>query len=549
MNFDIARPQGYPAVTLHPARQSFFELIDFETFSPQDLIFKALDHFRYVHHGSGARFGKSKEGGVEAAYKSIIQRNHQTWMVGENYEAAKKEFAYAYEIFTVDLPQAIPGFQPKQAAFNQNNPADWYIELPNGSWIKPKTAENLNSLLSEELDLIILCEGSNIPLAAWERRLAQRIVTRFGQIFVPTTAAGFTWTHDEFFVPAIAPWAPKHLGYKPVAGYTHTDASSWWQRHEEAHRRQWSKSFFSAITPACDSKYYPQEEFDRLVERAQRTGDWDSFYEQVIGLFVQKTGLVIKNFDKGLIKSHELQARFGWRANGEPPESWDRIVSMDFGESAPKATLLGAIHPRYACVVWYDCYYETGDDIAAQVQWAQRRLGRMIREKRRVTWVVDRSAPIREYVKAGAPVNKSRNTSGMKEVLERLTDRLLRDGRCYVVSDSINEHGRIRTEMLQKEAARLIRKPQSPRPFADQVDKRIEKDDHACDCLFYGNGMLGESLEGAFEDPEALGEEPWHWPDGMPRMKDLESPEKPKADVNRFVDSLMGRLPDGERPW
>lgn len=556
MTFSIPNPQGYPSVTLHPARQAFFELIGFETFSPQDLIFKALDHFRFVHHGSGARFGKSKEGGTEAAYKSLVCGGHQTWMVGENYEAAKKEFEYAYEIFTVDLPRAIPGFFPRQAAFNRNNPADWFIELPNRSWIKPKTAENVNSLLSEELDLIILCEGSNLPLAAWERRLAQRIVTRFGQILIPTTAAGFTWTHDEFFVPARAPWAPEHLGYKPLAGYTHTAPSSWHLRNDPAHREAWSKSYFSAITPACDSPYYPREEFDRLVQRAERTQDWHSFYEQVIGLFVQKTGLVIKHFDDGLISCADLTSRFGWAPNGEPPDSWDRTVWMDYGETAPKATLLGAIHPRYACVVWYDCYYETGEDIEQQVEWAVRRIPRhVLGARRRVSFGVDRSAPIREYNKAlqklapGHGVLRSRNTAGRKDQMETLTDRLLRDGRCFVVQDSVNERGQVRTEKLQWEAARLVRKPQSERPYADDVDRRVEKDDHACDCLFYGNEYLGESLIGAFEAPRDP-ERPWTpGSHREPTFGELQSFASPKPDVDRFVDHILGRLPDGERPW
>lgn len=556
MTFSIDRSQGYPNVVLHPLRQAFFQLIDFETFSPQDLIFKAADHFRFVSHVSGARFGKSVEGGTEAAYKSLLVPGHQTWLVGENYEAAKKEFEYAYEIFTVDLPKAIPGFFPKQAAFNRNNPADWFIELRNGSWIKPKTAENLNSLLSEELDLIVLCEGSNLPLAAWERRLAQRIVTRFGQIFIPSTAAGFTWTHDEFFLPSRADWAPQHLGYKPIAGYTHTERSNWYLRNTPAERERWSRSYFSAITPACDSPYYPREEFDRLVARAERTGDWHSFYEQVIGLFVQKTGLVIKNFDKGLITCAELTSRFGWGPNGEPPADWDRTVWMDYGETAPKATLLGAIHPRYACVVWYDGYYETGDDIEEQVRWAVERIpDGLLRAKRRVSFGVDRSAPIREYNKAlgklapGHGVLKSRNTAGRKEQMETLTDRLLRDGRCFVVQDSVNEHGRVRTEKLQWEAARLVRKPQSDRPYADDVDRRVEKDDHACDCLFYGNEYLGNSLEGSFET--AAQDDPFRWgPDSPnPTFAQLRDEMQPKPDVNRFVDYVVGRLPRGERPW
>lgn len=527
-DFTIDRTQGYPEVVLDPRRRAFFELIGFETFSPQDLVFKALDHFRYVHHGSGARFGKSKEGGIEAAYKSLISPKHQTWLIGENYEAAKKEFGYAYEILTVDLPEAIPGFKPKQAAFNQNNPADWYIELPNGSWIKPKTAENLNGLLSEELDLVILCEGSNLPPAAWERRLSQRIVTRFGQVLIPTTAAGFTWIHEEFFLPAVASWAPKNLGYKPVAGYTHTPPSSWWSRQHPDERRRWSSSYFSTITPACDSPYYPVEEFERLLARARAKNEWDTFYEQVIGLFVQRTGLVIKNMEEALISVDELAQRFGWR-DGEPPDNWDRVVTMDYGESAPKATLVGAIHPRYACVIWYAEYYETGDDIEQQVRWAKQTLGPRHADARTTMWIVDRSAPIREYVKAGAPVNRSKNTSGMKEVLEAATNRLMRDGRCLIVRE--------RTKTLQWEAARLVRKPQSERPYASTQDKRVEKDDHLCDTLFYGCGALAESLEGRFEAPEEAEKPAWPPDNGM-RLKDL---KQGPMDLDRFVAGLLGQ--------
>lgn len=530
MTFEIDRSQGYPEVTLDPRRKAFFDLIGFETFSPQDLVFKALDHFRYVHHGSGARFGKSIEGGYDPAYKCVVVPDFRVWLVGENYAATKKEFGYAHEVLTELLPRAVPGFHVKAENFHPNAPQDWLLELPNKSFIKPKTAENLSALLSEEVDLIVLCEGSNIPPGAWTRRLDQRTVTRSGQVLIPTTAAGFTWTHEEFFLPALASWAPKNLGYKPVAGYSHTEPSSWWRRHDPLERRRWSTSFFTAITPACDSPYYPEEEFERLLNKAQVSGEWEPFYEQVIGLFTQKTGLVIKHLDKGLLSREEIIRRFKWNVDGEPPANWDRLVTMDFGESAPKATLLGAIHPRYACVIWYDEYYETDGDIEDQVAWAKRRLGPALADdKRRVRWVVDRSAPIKEYVKVGAPVHRSKNTTGMKEVLERNADRLLREGRCFVMRET--------TKTFQWEAARLVRKPQSERPYADTTDRRVEKDDHLCDCHFYGLGDVEASLTGAFDGAEPKDRPKWP-PEERLTLSDLEAPT---LNVDQFVARLLGQ--------
>lgn len=531
-DFHIARPQTIGDIQLDQRKQDFFDLVGYEPFAPwQRLFHAATDRFRFVHAGSGARLGKSKMGGMEAAFRTALVPDHRTWLVGENYDACRKEFEYAYDCLTATLPAALGKNVVTKAHF-QPKSGNMEIRLGNGSWIIGKTAENLNSLLSEELDLIVLCEGSNIPPAAWERRLDQRIITRLGQVVIPTTAAGMTWMHDEFFVPALTDMAPAGLGYKPVAGFSHTAPSDWWNRLDPSEEDRWSKSYFTEIIPACDSPYYPKVEFERLLSKAQKSGEWSDFHEQTLGLFVQRTGLVIKHLGNALRTNKQLERDFDF-TDGEPPSSWTRIVSMDYGDTTPKATMLGAIHPRWAVVVWYDEFYEKGRTIKDQVQWAKDRLGHHA-DSQHTTWIVDRAAPITEYIEAGAPVGKSMNLPGTRDWLEETSDRLFRELRMLVASE--------RCKNFQWEAARLVRKPQTDKQYGDTVDRRVKKDDHLCDCVFYAGGWLAPQLIGEVTEPPPPA--PPAWPPPMPVPG---GPEKPQS-MDDLVREILGGHRSGGLP-
>lgn len=308
----VSRPQKIPQsmLRLSPERARFFSLIGYEPFQAQRQFHWSCDHFRFPHAGSGGRLGKSKMAAYEGAFRLETNEKFQVWLVAENYGSTKKEYEYLAEVLVEKVPKHFPGLKPTKAQdFDTRGPSE--IRLPNGSWVATRSADNLNSLLGEELDLIILCEGSQLPVEAWLKRLNQRISTRMGQVIIPTTAAGLNWLHDVFFVPALQDWAPAGLGYQPVAGYSHTPPSNWRDRMSCP---LWPSSHYTQIVPSWDSPHYPVQDAIRQYEEALKVGDLHPFLEQVMGVFSQSTSLVYRLGPECFIGEDDLQKGWKWVA-------------------------------------------------------------------------------------------------------------------------------------------------------------------------------------------------------------------------------------------
>lgn len=213
----------------HP-RSTFFRSVGYTPWDPWQTFFHvACGLFRFVHHGSGARAGKSKQAGAENAYEAL-HPSSQLWLAGETFEATEKEFGYAIELLSNLRPS--PSGDPVSVlgyARKETTPAGGpEFRLPNGSWAESKSDHHQDSMLSQELNLLTLCEGSRISRSAWTNKLNYRISTprvggaapvprrlafqealaedrtwhQPGRVIVPTTGAGFNWLVDEFFVKA-----------------------------------------------------------------------------------------------------------------------------------------------------------------------------------------------------------------------------------------------------------------------------------------------------------------------------------------------------------
>lgn len=225
-----------------------------------------------------------------------------------------------------------------------------------------------------------------------------------------------------------------------------------------------------------------------------------------------------------------------WTASSQPlvqpPDNWTRMVTMDYGGSSPKANLYWAIHPRWACAVIYGEWYQRGKLIREQVRAAYEFFGEAYARRRDTIWIVDRSAPLDEYIEAGAPVQPSLNIPGAKQDLEAATERLLGAGRILVVRPA--------TDVLQKETSRVVWKPNPDKPFANARDTRVEKDDHLFDCMVYGGGFLALRLDGALEDPTDDMPDAWD-PKGWaqaPKLTPMTRSSEP--DVGDLVTSILG---------
>lgn len=175
---------------------------------------------------------------------------------------------------------------------------------------------------------------------------------------------------------------------------------------------------------------------------------------------------------------------------------------MDYADAGWKASLFAAIEPYDRFAVVYSSWKERGQEISDQVGEAKKRLGPRADDPKTV-WIVDKSAPLLEYLKAGAPVIPSLSGPGKKAQLISQANELLYTQRLFVVADEC--------QPFLWEAQRFVRKPESERPGSDErkPGQVVKRDDHLCDCFLYLAGYLSQILSDERQPKAQEIKRPW----------------------------------------
>jgi hypothetical protein len=98
---------------------------------------------------------------------------------------AQKVFAYVTEF---------AGKYDKRLLKGATNKSPQRFEIPEfNSWLECKSIDNPNSLLGEELDLVIFDEAARFPPEIYERYISARLASRQGKLFAISTPFGKNW--------------------------------------------------------------------------------------------------------------------------------------------------------------------------------------------------------------------------------------------------------------------------------------------------------------------------------------------------------------------
>jgi hypothetical protein len=189
------------------------------------------------------------------------------------------------------------------------------VRFPWGSWAETKSATKDESLLGEELDLLILGEASQLPEMAWERRLYARLGSRKGSALALSTP---NWDSGFF----------RDLYERGVS--------------EDEENQEYASWKFSVLAnPSFDFAEYYQ---------AREVLDSKVFAEQYDGEFTSRRGIVFAQF--------EDRHFFG----GDPDElqNWPTFRTWyhyKSGYNNPFICLCVAMHPGSRKLwVWAEIY-------------------------------------------------------------------------------------------------------------------------------------------------------------------------------------------------
>lgn len=230
-------------------KADFFRMAEYYPHEKQAEIHNSPARYRVV--AAGARSGKSMLAGAEIAYR-ILFPNQRIWAVSSQYELAEKEFVWALNFLEKIKIRGTRIINHARITNAQRGMRT--IEFPWGSFVKTKSTEKPQALLGEELDLVVLCEASQIQRSVWERMLRARIGPRNG--FVLATSTPFF--DDNLFSDF----------------YKNTK--------DETLKNDWAGWNFSVL---CNPSF-PKNEYYRAKEEL----DPKVFAEQYDGQFVERCG-------------------------------------------------------------------------------------------------------------------------------------------------------------------------------------------------------------------------------------------------------------------
>jgi hypothetical protein len=274
------------------------------------MVHKSQSRHRVV--AAGARFGKSMLGGAEIVYGLMIP-DYRMWAVSSQYELAEKELNWAME-FLGNISISRGRKMIDLAKISSAARGSRVISFPWGSFCRSKSCEKPQSLLGEELNLIVFGEGSQVPRLAWERMLRARIGPRRGGVLSLSTPNADAGLFKDMFD---------------------------WGQDEDEEYNEWKSWQFSTLhNPTFDRGEW---------EIAKRELDEDIFKEQYEGEFISRRGKVFK-FSKEHI--------FDDFPDGF--EHWVVLRSVQRGFTNPFVVLFASLHPeRRDLWIWAE-HYELG---------------------------------------------------------------------------------------------------------------------------------------------------------------------------------------------
>lgn len=390
---------------------------------------------------AGRRSGKTKLATEEALdlLCDPNRPNSRIWVVSKTYSLADKIFYEVFEQATIgkkkEGQERKPALlHPSQIKRKVNSQQEGMIRTAWGSEVIRKTADNPDSLIGDELDLLIFDECAKCKEKIWDKYLRPTLADREGRAIFPTTPEGQNWVHALFL----------------------KGQSKDYPDYESFH-------FTSHANPNLS-----KEE----IEKAKRELSPESFAQEWLADFFSFKGKTYKEFTKN---THVIQT---------VPKKFKTVVAgVDFGFINPSAiTVIGIDNDDNYTVI--DEFYQSGLTITELIA-----EGEKLKKDHGISlFYADPSQPayIKEMNGSGLHTLAAKNDilPGIDAVSEKLkirikTDRpglLISAGCVHLISEIQN-----------------YRYADSDNKNIKEVP--VKKDDHACDALRYAIYSLKKTFK------------------------------------------------------
>jgi hypothetical protein len=148
--------------------------------------------WRYHVLDWGRRTGKTICAAAEVVAEMGLP-DRRIWIVAPNYELTDRVFEYVYKWIVID--KVLGEDSVEKASAVQNNR---FIKMKWGSFVRGKSAESPDSLVGDQLDLIIFDECARCNEMIWTENLEPTTIDRKGRVLFISTPRGKNWFYDYF---------------------------------------------------------------------------------------------------------------------------------------------------------------------------------------------------------------------------------------------------------------------------------------------------------------------------------------------------------------
>lgn len=424
---------------------AYFEAIGWWPSDPQCLLHASNAHIGLFMGGS--RAGKSMTGSCHVA-PILLTPGTNGWIVAPEYDQGKKEMEYLIKA-TVGNKRVLAELRKQGAKVlkcrNKPKQGDMEVRIgwPGGfeSFAMCKSARHLDSLLSEELDWLLIAEAPLIREEAWTRQLKPRMVNRHGVVVIPASPKGRGWVNEIKELAEDEEW-----GYFCVQADMRTNptidlaAASFWTRHMTGADRD----------------------------------------EQVRGIAAPKFGLVYDNFDKTI---HCDTWQKDW-----PKKSWARGRSVDFGFVHPFVFLWIAADEDGRLYVYRE-WYRTGQLYDAPVRYIAEVEGwHLVRDTRTGYNRLAGTSGRKEKIRRGTIMDhdaQGRAELRARGIVGRRADKNIEEGiKDFKAMLEVQRDRRPRLHIDRRACPNLFREIRNYEWGEDEMPKDGQED-HALDALRY----------------------------------------------------------------
>ena len=151
-----------------------------------------FESWRYGVLDWGRRTGKTIAAAAECVAELGLP-DRRIWIVAPNYELTDKVFEYVYR--WVVLEECFGPDSVEKASRTRDNR---YIQMKWGSFVKGKSGESPDSMLGDQLDLIIFDECARCGEMIWLEALEPTTIDRKGRVLFISTPRGKNWFYDYY---------------------------------------------------------------------------------------------------------------------------------------------------------------------------------------------------------------------------------------------------------------------------------------------------------------------------------------------------------------